>query len=86
MDRLKASLQGITSTLAVFAEAELVRVVMPVVKFPRGELSYTSITVRIQHGMLLQNMDDIPPVYHIKVVPKSASGVGLPGAPLKGAL
>ena len=55
------------------AEVALVNFVIPVIKLPRGYLESTYLTVRVRCGLLLQDMDDISPVHHTKVVPKFAS-------------
>ena len=43
---------------------------MPVIQLPRGELASKSLTVRVRRGVLLRDLDDIPPVRLMKVVPK----------------
>ena len=41
------------------------------------------LAVWIWSGLLLQDIDAIPPVHPVKVVPQYASGTGQPLAPLK---
>ena len=50
-----------------------------------GGLAAAYLTVKVLRVVFLQDMDAIPPVHPIKVVPKSASGAGRPGAICKGA-
>ena len=59
---------------------------MPVIQLPRGELASKSLTVRLRCGVSLRDLDDIPPVRLMKVVPKYDSGARLPGSPRKGIL
>ena len=55
-------LQSFHSMLSVPAEATLIRVVMPVIKLPRGDLAAAPLTVRVRNVVLLQDLDAIPPV------------------------
>ena len=83
LSRLKEPLQGIPYMLTVPAKAALVRAAITVIQLPWGYLVAASLIVRVQHGVLLQYLYDIPPVYPIKVVTNSASDVVQPGAPWK---
>ena len=63
-------------TLVVPAEAELIRGVLPIVQLSWGDLGSTPFTVWVRFGVILQDMDNIPPLYPVKVVSQSASGMG----------
>ena len=86
MNCLKAQLQDLPSTPAFPSKVALVQVLITVIQLLRGDLVVASLTLRSRCGLLLHDMDYLPPVYPMKVIPKYASSVRQHGAPWKGAL
>ena len=43
----------------------------------------TPPTVRVQRGVLIQDLDTVPQVNHFRVIPQSDSGAGRPWEPWK---
>ena len=59
---------------------------MTIVQFPQGDLVAAPITVKVERGVNLQDMYDVPTVHPVKVVHKCASGTVQPWTPWRGAL
>ena len=49
---------------------------MPVINLPWGDLADRYLAVQVRCGEILQDMDAIPLVHPVKVVPPSAYGAG----------
>ena len=64
------------STLVVPAKVELIRGVLLIVQLSWGDLGSTPFTVWVRFGVILQDLDNIPSLYPVKVVSRSASGMG----------
>ena len=60
--------------------------VVTIFQLPLGDLAAAPLVVWVLHGVLLQDLDAVPPVNPVEVVTDSASGAGQPWTPWKGAL
>ena len=62
---------------------ERLQCVVPNVHFPRGGLVTAPLPVQVQRGVLLQDIDVVPQIHAVEVVPQSNYVAGRPWEPWK---